>query len=107
MSRSAIDLARHIVGSLPDVARLLFRLCRDNRVPLRHRASLLGLAAYLASPVDLIPDFIPVVGAMDDSLLVALVLRRAVRGIDPELLEEHWDGAPEVLDVIRGLAGRK
>lgn len=95
-----------IVGSLPDVARLLLRLCRDPRVPMRYRASLLGMAAYLLSPIDVIPDFIPVVGAMDDSLLVALVLRWAVRGIDQEVLEDHWEGSPEVLDLIGGLAGR-
>lgn len=67
---------------------LVRRLLRDPRVPRRHRAVLFLLLAYLASPIDLIPDFIPVVGHLDDVLVAALALRYVTRGLDPELRAE-------------------
>jgi uncharacterized membrane protein YkvA (DUF1232 family) len=71
---------------------LVRRLLGDPRVPRRHKLLLGALVAYLASPIDLVPDFIPVAGQLDDSILVALVLRAVARGCGRELLEEHWPG---------------
>jgi uncharacterized membrane protein YkvA (DUF1232 family) len=83
---------RALARLIPDCLVLAKRLLADPRVPRRHKLMLGGLVAYLAMPLDLIPDFIPVVGLLDDALLVALVLRTVARGVDPELLEEHWPG---------------
>jgi uncharacterized membrane protein YkvA (DUF1232 family) len=86
---------------------LFGRLLRDPRVPRRRKLLLGALAAYLASPLDLVPDFIPVAGQLDDAILVALVLRYLLRGGEATLVEEHWPGPQESLRVLLRLAGRQ
>ena len=61
--------------------------------------------AYLALPIDLVPDFIPVLGYADDAIVVALVLRSVVRGAGPQALKRHWPGTPGRLAAVRRLAG--
>ena len=61
--------------------------------------------AYLASPLDLIPDFIPVVGYADDAIIVAFALRSVVRAAGTDALDRHWPGSPDGLGVVRRLAG--
>jgi uncharacterized membrane protein YkvA (DUF1232 family) len=97
--------ARAVGGFVPDCAVLFARLARDPAVPRRRRLALVAVAAYLASPIDLVPDFLPVAGQADDALLVALVLRWLVRGGGPELLERHWPGPGSSLRVVLRLAG--
>jgi uncharacterized membrane protein YkvA (DUF1232 family) len=82
---------------LADSLRLLRRLTTDRTIPVRTRLLVWLLIAYLASPIDLIPDFIPVVGYADDVILVTLVLRHLVQRAGPEKLREHWPGSPEGL----------
>jgi uncharacterized membrane protein YkvA (DUF1232 family) len=91
---------------VPDCAVLFARLARDPRVPRRHRLALLALAGYLAFPLDLIPDFLPVVGQLDDALLVALTLRSLTRAAGPDVVAELWPGPPGSLAVVLRLAGR-
>ena len=93
------------VRLLPDVVRLVRRLATDASLPRGVRWRLGLLLAYLAMPIDLVPDFIPVAGYADDVLLVAWVLRSVVRAAGPEALERHWPGTPQGLDVVRRLAG--
>ena len=96
--------ARALAGFIPDCVGLIKRLMGDPRVP-RRRKLLLGLmVAYLAMPIDLVPDFIPVAGQLDDAILVAAVLRLALRSGGEELLEEHWRGPPRTLELVRRLA---
>jgi uncharacterized membrane protein YkvA (DUF1232 family) len=83
---------------------LVQRLLRDPRVPRRRKLLLGALVAYLALPFDLVPDFIPVAGQLDDAIVLALVLRLVLRGGGEPLLAEHWPGPPESLRVIRRLA---
>ena len=80
--------ARALARVLPDLLVLTGRLLRDPRVPRRWKLALAALAAYLAFPLDLVPDFIPVAGQLDDVILVALVLRGLVRATGPELVRE-------------------
>lgn len=96
--------ARALAGFIPDCIVLFGRLLRDPQVPRRRKLLLLPLLAYLALPIDLIPDFIPVAGQLDDALLTALVLRLVLRGGGPDLLAEHWPGRPEGRRVIARLA---
>lgn len=97
--------ARGLAGFLPDLVVLVRGLLRDPRVP-RGRKLLLGaLLAYLALPFDLVPDVVPVVGALDDVLLVALVLRSLVRSAGREVVEENWRGPRESLAVVLRAAG--
>jgi uncharacterized membrane protein YkvA (DUF1232 family) len=96
--------ARAIAAFLPDCAVLLKRLVGDERVPRRAKVLLALLIPYLASPIDLIPDFIPVLGQLDDAVLVALVLRRVVRVAGRDVVEDLWPGSPRGLKVILSLA---
>ena len=80
--------AKALARALPDLAVLTGRLLRDPRVPRRWKGALGALALYLASPIDLVPDFIPVAGQLDDVLLAAFVLRGIVRAAGPEVIAE-------------------
>jgi uncharacterized membrane protein YkvA (DUF1232 family) len=96
---------RAVAGFVPDCVVLLTRLLRDPRVPRRSKALVAALLPYLALPFDLIPDFIPVVGQLDDALLVAFVLRRVVRRTDLEVLRELWPGPEAGLRLVLRLSG--
>jgi uncharacterized membrane protein YkvA (DUF1232 family) len=96
---------REAMRLLPDVVRLLRRLSTDPALPRSLRWRLLLLIGYLALPIDLVPDFVPVAGYADDVLLVAWVLRSVVRRAGPDALDRHWPGSPQGLAVVRRLAG--
>jgi uncharacterized membrane protein YkvA (DUF1232 family) len=97
--------ARALVRFVPDCAILFRRLLGDPRISRPRKLLLALLVAYLAMPFDLIPDFIPVAGQLDDAVLVALVLRSVLRSAGPALVREHWVGPPESLEVMLRLAG--
>jgi uncharacterized membrane protein YkvA (DUF1232 family) len=99
-----VDL-REAARLVPDVARLVSRLARDSEVPTGVRVRLWLLLAYLVSPIDLVPDVLPVIGWADDAIIVVLVLRTVVRRAGPELLDRHWPGTPTGLAVVRQLCG--
>jgi uncharacterized membrane protein YkvA (DUF1232 family) len=92
--------ARALAGFVPDCVVLFRRLLRDPRVPRRRKLLLAGLVGYLVMPFDLVPDFIPVVGQLDDAILVALVLRSVLRGGGSTLLREHWPGPDSSLRLV-------
>jgi uncharacterized membrane protein YkvA (DUF1232 family) len=92
--------ARALAGFIPDCIVLFKRLLTDPRLPRRRKIVLGGLIVYLACPVDLVPDFIPVAGVLDDVIIVGVGLRFVLRGGDPELLREHWRGPDRSLQVI-------
>jgi uncharacterized membrane protein YkvA (DUF1232 family) len=94
-----------VLRFLPDLLRLLRRLAADRSVPGAVRAALILLVAYLIVPIDLVPDFIPIIGYADDVLVTALVLRFTVRRAGPAALERHWPGNSQGLAVVRRLAG--
>lgn len=96
---------RNAARLVPDLLRLIKRLAGDTTLPRGIRVRLVLLLGYLAMPIDLVPDFIPVLGYADDVVVVALVLRSVVRTAGPEALERHWPGTPEGLQVVRTLCG--
>jgi uncharacterized membrane protein YkvA (DUF1232 family) len=96
--------ARALAGFIPDCVVLVQRLLADPRVPRRRKALLALLVGYLLMPFDLVPDFIPVAGQLDDAIIVALVLRAVLRAGGRELLREHWPGPAASLNVITRLA---
>jgi uncharacterized membrane protein YkvA (DUF1232 family) len=94
--------ARELATLIPNLLVLFRGLLRDPRVP-RGAKLWLGLAiAWIASPIDLIPEFIPVVGPLDDAIVAALVLHRLLRRTDRTVVFEHWRGDPATLDAIVG-----
>jgi uncharacterized membrane protein YkvA (DUF1232 family) len=96
--------ARALAGFIPDCLILVKRLIADPRVPRRRKLLLAALAGYLALPFDLVPDFIPVAGQLDDAIISALVLRRVLRGAGGHLLEEHWPGPERSLALVMEIA---
>lgn len=92
--------ARALARFVPDCLVLTRRLLGDPAVPRSSKLLLGGLVAYLASPVDLVPDFVPVAGHLDDALVVALVLRSVFRRSGTERLREHWPGPERSLVVL-------
>ena len=105
MSAQRAGRFRALAGFVPDCAVLFKRLVGDGRVARRHKLLLLGTAAYLATPIDLIPDFLPVIGQADDALVVAFTLRRAAAAAGPEVVREHWPGPEASLRTVLRLAG--
>jgi uncharacterized membrane protein YkvA (DUF1232 family) len=98
-------MAEDVFRLVPDVVRLLRRLAVDPTLPRSCRWRVWLLVAYLAMPVDLVPDFLPVVGYADDVILVALVLRSVTRAAGRGALERHWPGTPAGLAAIHRLVG--
>jgi uncharacterized membrane protein YkvA (DUF1232 family) len=96
--------ARAWAGFLPDCVVLVRRLHADPRVPRSRKALLWLLLGYLALPIDLVPDFLPVVGQLDDAIIVAVVLRLVLRAGGEQALADHWPGPQPSLAVIRRLA---
>jgi uncharacterized membrane protein YkvA (DUF1232 family) len=99
------ETARAVARFVPDCVVLFRRLLADPRVPRRRKIVLGALVAYLAMPIDLVPDFIPVAGYLDDAVLVGFVLRHVLRGTAPDLIDEHWPGPDESRRAILRLAG--
>jgi uncharacterized membrane protein YkvA (DUF1232 family) len=90
---------------VPDVAHLVKDLSTDKSLPKSVRRRLVFVAAYLALPIDIVPDFIPVLGYADDVIVLAWGLRSAVRHAGPQALERLWRGTATGLAVVRSLAG--
>lgn len=93
------------VRLLPDLVGLVRRLAGDGSLPRSTRVTLGLLVAYLVIPIDLVPDFLPVIGYADDAIVVALALRRVVRVAGVDAIERHWRGSPAGLAVVHRLAG--
>ena len=94
---------RDALRLLPDLLRLIKRLAADPETPRGVRIRLILLIGYLALPIDLIPDFIPVLGYADDAIIVAVVLRSATRAAGSDSLDKHWPGTPEGLLALKRL----
>jgi uncharacterized membrane protein YkvA (DUF1232 family) len=98
-------LLRESLRLLPDMLRLVRRLAADRTLPRGVRIQLGLLLAYLAFPLDLIPDFIPVLGYADDAIIVAAVLRSVVRRAGMAAVERHWPGSADGLAALVRLTG--
>jgi uncharacterized membrane protein YkvA (DUF1232 family) len=96
---------RMIARLVPYCAVLFKRLLGDSRVPTRWKVASAFALVYLAFPFDLVPDFIPVLGQLDDAVVVALVLRGLLRSAGPRLMREHWPGPTALLVPLERFAG--
>jgi uncharacterized membrane protein YkvA (DUF1232 family) len=88
---------------LPDLLRLLRRLAADPEVPRAVRVRLWLLLGYLAMPIDLVPDFVPVLGYADDAIIVSFVLRSVVRRAGVPMIRRHWPGTDDGLAALARL----
>lgn len=98
-------LLREALRLLPDVIRLVHRLAADRSLPRGVRIRLGLLLAYLASPIDLVPDFIPVLGYADDAIVVTVVLRGVVRRAGLDVVRSRWPGTDDGFAVLCRLTG--
>jgi uncharacterized membrane protein YkvA (DUF1232 family) len=105
VARPTGDLLQQALRLLPDLLRLLRRLAGDRSLPRGVRVRLWLLLAYLAVPIDVIPDFIPVLGYADDAIIVTAVLRSVVRRAGLEALHRHWPGTDDGLGAVIRLCG--
>jgi uncharacterized membrane protein YkvA (DUF1232 family) len=103
VARGRSEDARALATFIPDCIVLVSRLAREPRVPRRRKLVLLGLVAYLSLPFDLVPDFIPVAGQLDDVIIVALVLRHFVAAGGEPLIRELWPGPERSLSLLLSL----
>jgi uncharacterized membrane protein YkvA (DUF1232 family) len=92
--------ARELAAFLPNLVVLFRGLLKDPRVPRSSKAWLVFAVAWIASPIDLVPEFIPVLGPLDDAVVAALVLHHVLRRTDRKVIEEHWLGSPAFLDRV-------
>jgi len=105
VTRPRGNLLAEALRLLPDVLRLLRRLAGDARVPRAARVRLWLLLGYLAIPIDLVPDFVPVLGYADDAIIVSLVLRSVVRHAGAPVVRRHWPGTDDGLAALGCLTG--
>lgn len=98
-------LARELATLLPDLVVLFAGLIRDPGVPLRAKAVLALASLWLASPIDLIPEFVPVAGPLDDAIVAAIALRYVLRSTDELFVRAHWRGSDVMLARLLRLAG--
>jgi len=97
--------ARELVTLLPNLVRMCRALLRDPRVPRGSKLLVWFAVVWFVSPIDLVPEFIPVLGPLDDAVLAALVLRHLVRRAGPTVVAEAWPGEPATLERMLRLTG--
>jgi uncharacterized membrane protein YkvA (DUF1232 family) len=95
-------ILRDLAAFIPDCVTTVRRLRRDPRVPRSARIAIVLAGLWVASPIDLIPEFIPVIGPLDDIVVVALALRYAGRRVPREVLLDAWPGEPRLLERLLG-----
>jgi uncharacterized membrane protein YkvA (DUF1232 family) len=95
-------LLKDLVGFLPACVTLVRRLRADPRVPFKAKVAVVLAGLWVLSPIDLLPEFLPVIGPLDDVVVVALALRYAARRVPREVLVEAWPGEPRLLERLIG-----
>lgn len=98
--RDAGAIAREAILMIPNIVKLLGRIARDPRVSVRRKTFAVAAMIYVVSPIDLIPDFIAGIGQLDDLIIVAIALNHLIDGAGRNIIEEHWDGSVDSLDLV-------
>jgi uncharacterized membrane protein YkvA (DUF1232 family) len=95
------ELVKDAILMMPNIVKLVGRLLKDPRVPRRAKITLGLAAAYTLSPIDLIPEVIPVIGWADDVILMMFAIDSLIDRAGPEIVEEHWEGPGDLLGLVR------
>lgn len=98
------DRMKNMLMFLPNLVKLLGKLIGDSRVPIADKALFAGAFVYVIIPFDFIPDFIPFIGQVDDSYLVALTLLRLINRSDESIIREHWTGGGDIVALANSIA---
>ena len=93
---------RDLVFALPQIIKLLWRVVRDDRISWGVRGGLVAIAGYLAMPIDIIPDWIPIAGQLDDFVVLTVGVRAMLRRVPEAILLEHWSGDEQILHTLLG-----
>jgi uncharacterized membrane protein YkvA (DUF1232 family) len=104
MTRRDEVQTRDLVFALPDILKLLYKVVRDRRVPMLVRGGLIGVAAYLALPFDIVPDWLPVLGQVDDVVVLTVGVRTLLRQVPEAIIRDHWSGEHRILEAVLGRA---
>ena len=102
-ARAWNEVALEAALLLPNLLKLMTRLMRDPRVPIRRKVFIGAVMAYVVSPIDLIPDFVVGLGRLDDIILVSLAVDHLMNGSEEAIVLEHWDGTIDALDLVRSI----
>ena len=100
--RSAREVAGEALRVAPNLVKLIGRCMRDSRVPLRAKFLAAASIGYFFAPIDLIPDFIPVLGQLDDLLVLFLGVHQLMAATSPAVIDELWDGEEDALELVTG-----
>ena len=103
LHRPSRDLAMPALRALPDIVRLARNLLRDPRTPRSHKVALGVLIVWIVSPIDLLPEFLPGIGPLDDIVVAAVILGWVGRHAGPDRLRELWPGSPEGFALVARL----
>ncbi|HET9530789.1 MAG TPA: YkvA family protein [Blastocatellia bacterium] len=95
---------RDLLLFVPNLLMLLFRLLRDPRVSSADKAIVAGTIIYVIAPIDIIPDFIPFIGQVDDSYLIAISILRLLNRADGAVIREHWRGERDIKELVTNIA---
>ena len=101
--RTYRELALEAALLIPNLVKLITRLLRDPRVPIKRKVALGLVLGYVVSPIDLIPDFVIGFGRIDDIVLISVALDQMLNGPEAHLVIEHWDGSIDSLDLVRSV----
>lgn len=104
-ARSVVEVLTEAALVLPNVVKLIIRLLGHPDVPMGRKLMSWFVVAYVVSPIDIIPDFIPTIGKLDDLLFVAYALDRLLASVPPEVVAEAWDGSEDALDLVWAFVG--
>lgn len=96
-------LAKELILLIPNFLKLLYRLMSDTRVPVRNKVLVGAAISYVLLPIDIVPDFIPVLGQVDDLLAVSLVLKGLFDAAGKDVVMEHWDGPEGLFEIIESI----
>jgi uncharacterized membrane protein YkvA (DUF1232 family) len=91
--------------ALPNLVKLVYRLMKDARIPRKSKMILGAILGYMVVPLDIVPDFLPVVGQADDALLLAYGIRHIIDVAGADIVLEHWDGSQDVLELVGQITG--
>jgi len=97
-------ILRDLAAFIPDCVTTVRKLRKDPRVPRRAKIAIVFAGLWVASPIDLIPEFLPVIGPLDDIVVVALALRYAARQVPRDIILAAWPGEPRLLERLLGPA---